>query len=543
MQEFFTYALRKDLNGLQTILETEIEVDLQDTLGETALIYACGSRRGVPPSLPIAEYLIEKGADVNAQSQRGYTPLSQACEYAALDVVQLLLNRDADPNLPGYSGQSPLVFAAIAKAAPALRVRIMEILLTHGAEINAVNHLQQNALHLCLTYPTYDPIVAKFLIDAGIDLEFVGRYEATALKIAVENGNLEMVRYLAEKGANLDARNSKGETALAVAIQKNQREVVEWLLGNGADPHAKTKYGVGLLSYAGEYNLPHLLSYLDDGRVEWQSDEKLLKSALGKAAWKGSLEFFRSLVERGIRLDLDFQGNETPLIKAAHYGFVDLVTFLLENGASPEERTRAQNTALHLAAGAGKIEVLKILVNRHADIHAKNEKGQTPLFAACAEGRVACAEFLIEKGAAINLLEAEQGTSPLIAAVAKGSEEVVQILIEAGANVNIQAKNGKTALSWAKGKGFKGIRELLEKANAKMPPPPRFSSKEACALCNASLTLVQQKENHCPKCDLAYCNTHYPWGRWEPTDFYGDIQVRQVICPYGHSKEERGRGR
>ena len=41
--------------------------------------------------LEIVKLLLEKGADVNAKDNRGYTALSQASKYGELEVVELLI--------------------------------------------------------------------------------------------------------------------------------------------------------------------------------------------------------------------------------------------------------------------------------------------------------------------------------------------------------------------------------------------------------------------------------------------------------------------
>ena len=58
------------------------------------------------PSLIIAELLIEKGADVNAKSNRGYTPLHEASDHGKIEIIDLLIAKGADVNAIIVSGRN-----------------------------------------------------------------------------------------------------------------------------------------------------------------------------------------------------------------------------------------------------------------------------------------------------------------------------------------------------------------------------------------------------------------------------------------------------
>jgi len=53
----------------------------------------------------IAEYLIKCGADVNLGDEGGWTPLHYAASYRRLDIFRLLLEANADVDIPSKSGK------------------------------------------------------------------------------------------------------------------------------------------------------------------------------------------------------------------------------------------------------------------------------------------------------------------------------------------------------------------------------------------------------------------------------------------------------
>ncbi len=67
---------------------------------------------GVAKSFDLIEFLIKRGAAVNAQSNNGMTPLIVAASIDHIDAVKLLLENGADKNIKDAKGQSAEAWAA-----------------------------------------------------------------------------------------------------------------------------------------------------------------------------------------------------------------------------------------------------------------------------------------------------------------------------------------------------------------------------------------------------------------------------------------------
>jgi ankyrin repeat protein len=215
------------LNGhidvAQVLVQSGAELNADDFWGRTPLWAAVEYRNldmnnndtddpqhnGVDraPFLPFIEYLLERGADPNAQTREvppprrwlyslndvswvdftGQTPFLRAALSGDNATMRLLLDYGADPNLPTQGGTTPLMAAAgvnwvVAQTyteSPEALLEAVQLCLELGADVNATNSMGLSAL--------------------------LG---------AVNRGSNDIIRYLAEHGADLNVVDVEGRSAL-----------------------------------------------------------------------------------------------------------------------------------------------------------------------------------------------------------------------------------------------------------------------------------------------------------------------------------------
>ncbi|KAL7915772.1 ankyrin repeat-containing domain protein [Trichoderma velutinum] len=93
----------------------------------------------------VIKMLLSQGADIDAKSDRGSSPLFTAAWYGKVEVAQLLLNQGANIHLTNDNGNTALHHAAYTG-----QVQMARFLIDRGANINAKNKCDETPL----TYAT-----------------------------------------------------------------------------------------------------------------------------------------------------------------------------------------------------------------------------------------------------------------------------------------------------------------------------------------------------------------------------------------------------
>ena len=243
-----------------------------DTTGYLPLFYEgsleynlmLASALGIPSEI---ERLVKKGADIEAETEEGATPLIIAVAASKAEAVMAILKYNPDVNKKTKFNETPLLIA-VKNQNPV----ITEALIRAGADVEMPDKFGATPLHYASINGNFYLTDLLLYYDASPDKKT--EEGTTPLMAAVWAGYANIADLLIQNGANMEARDKEGFTPFLIAAQNGDTLVMDILLKRGIDVFEINKYGYDALAIAVRANQPNSVRFLINIKPDWSKRNK-----------------------------------------------------------------------------------------------------------------------------------------------------------------------------------------------------------------------------------------------------------------------------
>ncbi|XP_035824152.1 ankyrin-3 isoform X2 [Aplysia californica] len=409
-----------DDTKISTSGKTEVvsgeKVEMEETLMEAV---AGGNVMGVEAILKETS-AGSSDKEIEDDSAQGVltTALFSAVRLGHKRVVQLLVKHGADVNAVDAEGM-PVLHVAVESRFPDL----VKFLVKRGARVSALCPAGDSVLMAAVKSRQPVDLVQFLIRSGGANVNDQDARGVTAAMICLGHFDFDMLKLLIDNKVNLNTVDNAGDTVFSLAASKNVRQMVELL----TSVHSrKPSY---LLLRAIKMNCVNTVStLLDCDFMDRNVNSEKGPSPLNSALSKGRLANYKivsELLYHGADLEKEDQDGNRPLSIAAASGRLDLVELLLSRGAKINAKGSLKNmTALMWAVKKGHMNVVECLIEHKANVNLRDDFACTALTYALGEGRLDCVQLLLAKKAQVHKAK------DLQVAVVNGHTEVTKILLE-----------------------------------------------------------------------------------------------------------------
>jgi ankyrin repeat protein len=425
-----------DKGNVAILLKHGAEVDARGYLERTALFQACLryiNQERDDRYICVMQLLLKKKANPNLPCESGRLVLNLAIERNAVEVVELLLSSKADPQRIDARGNNSLHCAAAATNTTILRL-LFEAGM--GAKINVRGDNREMPLFFAFFgRDAARKQTMQLLLENRADPNALDAHGKDLAALAAINGREDLLKLLIDHKADIN-RMDLGFTTLGFACGGNQPpanhrpnvDVIDLLLREGADPGIRQLKGCLPVEIAEKRQLHEIAQRL------WNKMPPLYR-----AIYNADTVEMRKILETNTLKKVNrpykpLPKGETPLFfayrvnAAAHKQSV--MQLLLESKANPDLRDENQEALVDHMAYRGERDLLEMMINHNADINQIGNR-YTPLGWACFKksGSLEVVRLLLQRGANQYLLMQGE-TLPIALAEKNRRDDIADLLFQ-----------------------------------------------------------------------------------------------------------------
>lgn len=421
----------------------------------------------------IISFFIKYGSNVNTiiSSANGtdYSLLAYAADLNNPKILQLLLNAKAGLEFCGKSKVTPLMLANLECKEILLRsganpnhvsangrsvlsyvhsTQEITLLLQSGAQLNYVNSKGEGVVRIAAAKNEKEnldyflKLKAPFHTNIRSEVQDVIKtlfnVNLTSLKEAIEQDNVEVIKFLLQYKINLSLPTNINYLYYAISV--DSKEAIDYFILNGGDL-LEISDSLTTLHLVAKTNNDNLVNKILQTGVNINAKDKFGNTALFLAASNGSKSVLNALLQMKASFDIYdeytvkaitntlFQTPCKTLVDALKSQNKSVIDFFLKNNFNMEKLDAKGNTSLLFACETNNTTAGIYLIKHGAKIVALTQDKNTPLHLAARNNNVTIVKELLQKGASKSIKN-KFAQTPDISAALSGASDVLNILKE-----------------------------------------------------------------------------------------------------------------
>ncbi|MEJ2500008.1 MAG: ankyrin repeat domain-containing protein [Campylobacterales bacterium] len=430
-EAFYNAVRSDDKTTLQAMIDEGFDVDYHAFGHQPPLVFAITMQR-----TRIVQSLLLNGANPNLADRDGNAALHYAVKLLDPEIVLLLLQHGARPEQTHAEGVTPLSIAKSQKSKTLLSLlKEVKPLFDLPTEPDLFSLASEGNLH-ALVYVEAAPSelekrdvqnrtllhhavfgnnvrMVTYLLNKGFFIDASDLHGITPLIIAASNPKfIKVLERLLQRYPTLEHRTDNHATALTIALRNGNPEGAGMLI----------KHGANILTYDGLHT-PLTLTHRGIETYPEVADRYR--------------ELLRVMLDRGAHTDIPTnRAGWTPLFHTVARRQDDAIKqhlrLLMQLGSDVNYADKNGRTALMVAASMGRQYAVEVLINNYANVDRLDTFGWSALMLAVYYNHIEVCRFLCECGCSINLVS-PQGMSAMKIAQKHHRKRIIDLLLEYGA--------------------------------------------------------------------------------------------------------------
>ena len=391
--------LGSNLDIAKYLIENYGDINKEDLVGKTLLIRSLTMEQTYVDT-NIIKFIILKGANVNKKvnalieqtnksgisnklktkindlindHEYEHCPLILAFENKYFDIIKLLLEKGADVNITDQSGNTLLMRSVYYGEVDAVR-----IILEFNPNLDVINEQNWSALYIAVEKHNID--IVKLLLDKGACMykkdnsssPFIRAMCSSLWENLYNVNNNDIVELFFENGAKIDILSNNGCDFLMDAISRKNLKIVKLLLENGVPINSNLSNTDDMTPLDFAFNKSR-----DDDCLE------IIKFMIKKSGKYDKEKALKTTLKNNIKLFKIIKGEDSELlIEAIKSKNINMIKLLIKKGEANENiffdiiklndmelmKLYCDNVKLSLKSD----DILKIIINDNINLDILN---------------------------------------------------------------------------------------------------------------------------------------------------------------------------